>query len=143
MYHHHYILIAFKSNILTRTHLIFHANVQEHFVIYKYWFRFENLQTIMNKRKQSTSYLPPILDEVITWDDVDWLRTKTKLPIILKGILTGSLSPENLLPFIVFILVESALESLNHKVDGIFVSNHGGRQLDGVTATVRLCAIFM
>jgi len=56
----------------------------------------------------------------ISWDTVDWLRSHTKLPIILKGILTR----------------EDAIECLNHDVQGIMVSNHGGRQLDCVPATV-------
>jgi len=56
----------------------------------------------------------------LSWNSVDWLRSHTKLPIILKGILTR----------------EDALECLNHDVQGIVVSNHGGRQLDSVPATI-------
>ncbi|XP_057315498.1 2-Hydroxyacid oxidase 1-like isoform X3 [Hydractinia symbiolongicarpus] len=56
----------------------------------------------------------------VSWSDVDWLRTVTKLPILLKGILTR----------------EDALEALKHDVQGIIVSNHGGRQLDGVSSTI-------
>ena len=56
-----------------------------------------------------------------SWQDLDWLRSCTQLPIILKGILTA----------------EDAKEALKHNVQGIIVSNHGGRQLDGVPATVR------
>lgn len=55
----------------------------------------------------------------VTWQDVDWLRSITSLPLLLKGILTA----------------EDALLALEHGVSGIVVSNHGGRQLDGsVTA---------
>ena len=50
----------------------------------------------------------------LTWETVDWLRSLTSLPIILKGILTA----------------EDALLALEHGVSGIVVSNHGGRQLD-------------
>ena len=56
----------------------------------------------------------------ITWETIDWFRSITKLPILLKGILTA----------------EDALEALKHDIQGIIVSNHGGRQLDGVPATV-------
>ena len=56
----------------------------------------------------------------VTWETVDWFRSITQLPILLKGILTA----------------EDALEALKHDIQGIIVSNHGGRQLDGVPATV-------
>lgn len=51
----------------------------------------------------------------LTWDDIAFLRTHTKLPIILKGILHP----------------DDAKLALDHGVDGIIVSNHGGRQVDG------------
>jgi isopentenyl diphosphate isomerase/L-lactate dehydrogenase-like FMN-dependent dehydrogenase len=56
----------------------------------------------------------------ITWADVDWLRAITPLPIVLKGILTA----------------EDALLGAERGAAGIFVSNHGGRQLDTVVATL-------
>ena len=56
----------------------------------------------------------------ITWDRIEWVRSLSSLPIVLKGILTA----------------EDALAAVEHKIDGIIVSNHGGRQLDGVPATV-------
>ena len=55
-----------------------------------------------------------------TWESIDWIRRITRLPILLKGILTA----------------EDAEEALKHDVQGIIVSNHGARQLDGVPATV-------
>ena len=55
-----------------------------------------------------------------TWEDVDWIRELTFFPIVLKGILTA----------------EDAVEAVKHGVQGIVVSNHGGRQLDGVLASV-------
>jgi 4-hydroxymandelate oxidase len=57
---------------------------------------------------------------VPTWETVDWLRSWTSLPILLKGILTA----------------EDALLAIGHNVAGIVVSNHGGRQLDGVQASI-------
>uniref|UniRef100_A0A8C9L847 (S)-2-hydroxy-acid oxidase n=1 Tax=Pavo cristatus TaxID=9049 RepID=A0A8C9L847_PAVCR len=65
--------------------------------------------------------LPPnSLDPSVTWDDIYWLRSLTHLPIVIKGILTK----------------EDAELAVRHGVQGIIVSNHGGRQLDGAPATV-------
>lgn len=58
----------------------------------------------------------------LTWKDVDWLRKKTKLPFILKGI-------QN---------IEDAKLAVEHGVDAIYISNHGGRQLDYAPATIEL-----
>jgi isopentenyl diphosphate isomerase/L-lactate dehydrogenase-like FMN-dependent dehydrogenase len=55
-----------------------------------------------------------------TWETISWLRSLTSLPILLKGILTA----------------EDALLAVEHGVAGIIVSNHGGRQLDGVSASL-------
>ncbi|NWI27275.1 HAOX2 oxidase, partial [Sula dactylatra] len=60
------------------------------------------------------------LDPSVTWNDIYWLRSLTHLPIIIKGILTK----------------EDAELAVRHGVQGIIVSNHGGRQLDGGPATV-------
>ena len=56
----------------------------------------------------------------LTWADVDWLRSLSDLPLIIKGILTP----------------EDALLAADHGAAAIVVSNHGGRQLDGVPATI-------
>lgn len=61
------------------------------------------------------------LDCSLTWDAVAWLRGETRLPILLKGIIAA----------------EDAALAAEHGVDGIIVSNHGGRQLDGTEATLR------
>jgi lactate 2-monooxygenase len=53
-----------------------------------------------------------------TWDDLKFLRTQTKLPILLKGILHP----------------DDARTAIDHGIDGIIVSNHGGRQVDGAIA---------
>ena len=59
----------------------------------------------------------------LTWADLAWLRERTELPILVKGVLTA----------------EDARIALEHGVDGIVVSNHGGRQVDGAVAAAR-CA---
>jgi lactate 2-monooxygenase len=56
----------------------------------------------------------------LTWDDLAFLRERTKLPILLKGVLHG----------------DDARKALDHGIDGIVVSNHGGRQVDGAIATI-------
>uniref|UniRef100_A0A5F9D5R7 (S)-2-hydroxy-acid oxidase n=1 Tax=Oryctolagus cuniculus TaxID=9986 RepID=A0A5F9D5R7_RABIT len=56
----------------------------------------------------------------LCWNDLSWFQSMTRLPIILKGILTK----------------EDAELAVKHNVHGIIVSNHGGRQLDGVAASI-------
>ena len=54
----------------------------------------------------------------LTWRDLEWIRTETRLPLAVKGILTR----------------EDALLAVEHGADAVWVSNHGGRQLDHVAA---------
>jgi isopentenyl diphosphate isomerase/L-lactate dehydrogenase-like FMN-dependent dehydrogenase len=56
----------------------------------------------------------------LTWSDLEWLRQQTRLPILLKGILHA----------------DDARRALDSGVDGIIVSNHGGRQVDGAIAAL-------
>ncbi len=56
-----------------------------------------------------------MVNRIVTWDDLSELREMTKLPIVLKGILHP----------------EDARAARDHGMDGIVVSNHGGRQVDG------------
>jgi lactate 2-monooxygenase len=51
----------------------------------------------------------------VTWDDLSWLREQTKLPIVLKGVVHA----------------DDARRALDAGMDGLIVSNHGGRQVDG------------
>ncbi|MFJ5880231.1 alpha-hydroxy acid oxidase [Kitasatospora cineracea] len=59
-------------------------------------------------------------DPTLTWADLAWLRERSTLPIVLKGILTA----------------EDARLAAEHGVDAVVVSNHGGRQLDGALPTL-------
>lgn len=62
-----------------------------------------------------------ITDDSHSWvRDIAWLRSKTKMQIWIKGVLTA----------------EDTELAIQHGCDGILVSNHGGRQLDGVPATI-------
>jgi isopentenyl diphosphate isomerase/L-lactate dehydrogenase-like FMN-dependent dehydrogenase len=56
----------------------------------------------------------------LVWEDLDWLRAQTSLPILVKGVLTA----------------DDARLALQHGVDGLVVSNHGGRQVDGAVAAL-------
>jgi lactate 2-monooxygenase len=56
----------------------------------------------------------------LTWDDLAWLRGQTLLPLLVKGVLTA----------------EDALRARECGVDGVVVSNHGGRQVDGAIAAL-------
>lgn len=59
-------------------------------------------------------------DPTISWEDLPWVREHAPLPLLLKGILTA----------------EDARLAVEAGVDGIVVSNHGGRQLDAVPAAI-------
>ncbi len=65
-------------------------------------------------------YLGVFVNPSLTWDDLERLRSWTTLPILIKGILHP----------------DDATEARERGVDGIVVSNHGGRQVDGAIATV-------
>ena len=56
----------------------------------------------------------------LNWDDIAWLKQETNLPVIIKGVL----SPV------------TATQAIERGVDGVYVSNHGGRALDGVAAAI-------
>ncbi|XP_022096711.1 hydroxyacid oxidase 1-like [Acanthaster planci] len=66
------------------------------------------------------AYVASLIDPSLNWEHIEWLKSITSLPIILKGILTA----------------EDAKLAVEHNVSGILVSNHGARQLDGVLATI-------
>lgn len=68
------------------------------------------------------AYVESLLDPALTWEDVGWLRSITDLPVLVKGVVR----PDD---------AELAVE---HGVDGIVVSNHGGRQLDTSPATIEV-----
>jgi L-lactate dehydrogenase (cytochrome) len=60
-------------------------------------------------------------DPSVTWKDLEWVRSRWTGPLIVKGILDA----------------DDAREAVARGVDGVVVSNHGGRQLDGVPSTAR------
>jgi isopentenyl diphosphate isomerase/L-lactate dehydrogenase-like FMN-dependent dehydrogenase len=64
--------------------------------------------------------MPSLLDPSMTWDDVDAVRSYWSGPLILKGVLSPA----------------EAGQAAEHGVDGLIVSNHGGRQLDGAVSSM-------
>ncbi|MGQ3672951.1 FMN-dependent L-lactate dehydrogenase LldD [Xanthobacter sp. TB0136] len=71
--------------------------------------------------KDYIGWLGANFDPSISWKDLEWIRESWKGPIIIKGILDP----------------QDARDAVSFGADGIVVSNHGGRQLDGVLSSVR------
>jgi lactate 2-monooxygenase len=65
-------------------------------------------------------FLGVFANPALTWERLEWLRGSTSLPIVLKGVLHP----------------DDAREARERGVDGIVVSNHGGRQIDGAIASL-------
>lgn len=70
--------------------------------------------------KNAASFLTQEMDASLNWQDVSWLRENWSGKLILKGILTS----------------EDALQAKFLGVDGIIISNHGGRQLDSAPSAI-------
>jgi 4-hydroxymandelate oxidase len=66
------------------------------------------------------AYFAELLEPALTWKDVEWLRSITKLPLLVKGIVRP----------------DDAVRAVQHGARGVVVSNHGGRQLDTSPASV-------
>ncbi|MBL9211365.1 MAG: alpha-hydroxy-acid oxidizing protein [Opitutaceae bacterium] len=72
------------------------------------------------QRHTEASIYSALLDPKLTWDEIAWLRGETKLPLLLKGIMTG----------------DDAARAVEVGAAGLIVSNHGGRNLDTLPATI-------
>jgi isopentenyl diphosphate isomerase/L-lactate dehydrogenase-like FMN-dependent dehydrogenase len=92
-----------------------------HPVVYEGEAAFGNFEGIVDS---TGAELMRLLDEVInttvTWDEIEWVRELSGLPVLVKGILTG----------------EDAALAVEYGAAGVVVSNHGGRQLDRVPASI-------
>lgn len=71
------------------------------------------------------NYTDKLFDKSLNWKDLDWLRSITHLPLIIKGIIN---------PIDAELAVDSGL-------DAIIVSNHGGRQLDSMPASIEMLPV--
>jgi 4-hydroxymandelate oxidase len=65
-------------------------------------------------------YAAELLDDSLTWDAFGWLRSLTRLPVLVKGVVRG----------------DDAARAIECGAAGVVVSNHGGRQLDGAPAAI-------
>jgi L-lactate dehydrogenase (cytochrome) len=85
---------------------------------------FGNIEAYTGRRMSMNDYMGFLgsnFDPSIGWSDLEWIRDEWKGKLILKGLLN----------------VEDAREAVRLGADGIIVSNHGGRQLDGAIPTAR------
>jgi len=86
---------------------------------------FGTIAKYVNQSKNPRDYLHwtgSQFDTSVTWKDIEWLRTIWKGNLVLKGVLD----------------VEDAKQSIAVGADGMIVSNHGGRQLDGASSTASM-----
>jgi isopentenyl diphosphate isomerase/L-lactate dehydrogenase-like FMN-dependent dehydrogenase len=77
-------------------------------------------RTATHAAEEGSEVLGWLVDPRLTWKDLEWLRSLSDLPLLVKGVLTA----------------EDAVLACEHGCEGIVVSNHGGRQLDGVPASL-------
>lgn len=75
-----------------------------------------------NKNSNIKNYTDSLFEPCITWNDIEWIRAHTSLPLILKGIMHE----------------QDALIALELGIAAIIISNHGGRQLDSMPATIEV-----
>lgn len=83
-----------------------------------------NVSPYLGKAVSLTDYigwLSANMDPSIGWSDIEWVRDYWKGPLVIKGVLDAA----------------DARDAVRFGADGIVVSNHGGRQLDGVSSTAR------
>jgi 4-hydroxymandelate oxidase len=73
-----------------------------------------------SEKSEVATYVGDLIDPAISWRDVEWLRSITKLPLLIKGVVRA----------------DDARRAVDAGVRGIIVSNHGGRQLDTAPATI-------
>jgi 4-hydroxymandelate oxidase len=66
------------------------------------------------------AYVTSLFDPALSWKDLDWLCSITKLPVLIKGVVHP----------------DDAHKALENGIGGLIVSNHGGRQLDTAPATI-------
>ncbi len=66
------------------------------------------------------AYMAEMIDQSLSWKDLDWLCAATKLPVLIKGVVRG----------------DDGARAVSHGASAVIVSNHGGRQLDTAPATI-------
>ncbi|XP_051159080.1 2-Hydroxyacid oxidase 1-like [Leptopilina boulardi] len=84
--------------------------------------KYANVDDYVKKNKLNDESISKLFDPSLSWNDVTWLISQTRLPVVIKGILT----------------VEDAILSVKYGASAIQVSNHGARQIDGVPAPIEV-----
>ena len=79
-----------------------------------------NLSPTVEPPADTVAGVGPVVDETLTWRELEWLAGASGLPLVIKGLLTR----------------EDAALAVEHGAAAVVVSNHGGRQLDGVPAAL-------
>ena len=79
-----------------------------------------NLSPALDPPQDTGAGLGPVVDETLTWRELEWFADASALPLVIKGLLTR----------------EDAALAVEHGAAAVVVSNHGGRQLDGVPAAL-------
>ena len=79
-----------------------------------------NLSPALDPPQDTGTGLGPVVDQTLTWRELEWLAGASSLPLVIKGLLTR----------------EDAALAVEHGAAAVVVSNHGGRQLDGVPAAL-------
>jgi isopentenyl diphosphate isomerase/L-lactate dehydrogenase-like FMN-dependent dehydrogenase len=79
-----------------------------------------NLSPALDPPADTGAGLGPVVDHTLTWRELEWLAGASALPLVIKGLLTR----------------EDAALAVEHGAAAVVVSNHGGRQLDGVPAAL-------
>lgn len=84
----------------------------------------ERLDLLLSKEQRLSvkNYTDNLFDRTLTWKDIEWIQRQTSLPVILKGIMHE----------------DDAAKALELNIAAIIVSNHGGRQLDSMPATIEV-----
>ena len=89
-----------------------------------FWREWEARTAVVLPEGATAALLPNdttlVYESTLTWQSLEWLRSISPLPIVLKGIVRG----------------DDARLAAEHGADAVIVSNHGGRQVDGAIATL-------
>jgi isopentenyl diphosphate isomerase/L-lactate dehydrogenase-like FMN-dependent dehydrogenase len=75
---------------------------------------------VVNVQSGLGAYIASKWDPSLSWKDIEWFRSITRLPMVIKGVLTA----------------EDAVLAADHGASAVVVSNHGGRQLDSVPSGI-------
>jgi isopentenyl diphosphate isomerase/L-lactate dehydrogenase-like FMN-dependent dehydrogenase len=82
--------------------------------------RVGNFDDLLREAEDLPHVFTTLFDQTLSWDDIEWVRSISDMPLVIKGILTA----------------EDARLAVDHGADAVLVSNHGGRQLDRAPATI-------